>query len=372
MIKSRLMDTPQDYKKLGLKEGVVQIWEDGRRDFSTVGACEWWYFDATMDDGTTVAMSFHVRSPLALDHVGDCPIVQMNIDLPDGRSVSKYVDCTAEQSHFSTEKCDVKIGPHTISGDLKTYKIHIDPIDGYGLDLELCSESSPFRPDTGYWVFNDAEDEYFTWLCVIPRGKMEGTILFNGEERKVSGRGYHDHQWIKHPRSNTIWNHWFWGRQHFEDYTLVLGDMTSAERYGFVRYPLFVLQDKDGNTVFSNTHDDNLTFEIIKEADNPPFGKDYPLVTRYHFEKDGKTVVFTLSVKEVQVCEDRHLRYPPAVQRELEEMGFHWTYLHFIGVGELSFTENGETINRKGELIYEMSYFGKNYKVKEKEKALLD
>ncbi len=366
MYKSRLLSSPEDYRKVGEKEGVIQLWEDGRRDFSTVGACEWWYFDGAMDDGTTIAASLHVRSPLALEHVGDCPIVQMNIELPDGRKISKFATFSAEESSFSKEKCDVKIGPHSVSGDLRDYALHIDPIDGYGLDIRLHSESSPVRPDTGYWVFNPEEDQYFTWLCVIPRGRMEGTVLFDGETIRVSGNGYHDHQWVKHPRSNTIWNHWFWGRQHFEDYTLIFGDMTSAERYGHVRYPLFFLEDKDGNIVFSNTHEDALTFEVLKEAEEPQFGKAYPIKTRYHFEKDGKTVEFTLTAKDLQVSEDRHLRYPPNLQKELDEMGFHWTYLHFIGVGELSFTDGEETVERKGELIYEMSYFGKDYRVKEK------
>lgn len=366
VIKSRIMNRPEDYEKLGLKKGTVEKWEDGRRDFSTIGACEWWYFDGIVNNGITVALSFHTRSPLSMDREGDCPLISISIEFPNGKKYAKYIDCSSDEAIFSTEQCGVKLGKHEISGDLHEYKIHINPVDGYGVDLLLHSESSPWRPDTGYFVFGDDEEQFFTWLCVVPRGHMEGTLIVDNEEIAVSGVGYHDHQWTNHPRSNTLWNHWTWGRLHYEDYTLLLFDFTHARQYGFVRYPLFVLQDKNGEIVFENTQaGSHFSYEVIQEADYHLFGKDYPEVTKYHFEKDGKVAEFLLTAKEVLFSDDRHNRYSPALQKELDEMGFCWTYMHYLGSGELTLTKNGNTIKRIGDMIYELSYFGKNYKTAE-------
>ncbi|MDZ4957364.1 hypothetical protein GNF51_16640, partial [Clostridium perfringens] len=41
------------FEKEGLKEEPA-IWEDGIRIDTSSGKFEWWYFDAHLDDGTTV------------------------------------------------------------------------------------------------------------------------------------------------------------------------------------------------------------------------------------------------------------------------------------------------------------------------------
>ena len=43
MATARLMTRPEDYAKLGIKEGMVEPWEDGRRDTPTPGHNEVWY-----------------------------------------------------------------------------------------------------------------------------------------------------------------------------------------------------------------------------------------------------------------------------------------------------------------------------------------
>lgn len=57
-MKSRLANTPEDYKKIGIKEGTVEVWEDGRRNDSRSSAFEWWYLDVVLEDGTKAAFTY--------------------------------------------------------------------------------------------------------------------------------------------------------------------------------------------------------------------------------------------------------------------------------------------------------------------------
>ena len=54
---------PRDYERLGLIPGVNQPWEDGLRTAAADGTFEWWYFDAHLDDGSTVTVEFHTKPP---------------------------------------------------------------------------------------------------------------------------------------------------------------------------------------------------------------------------------------------------------------------------------------------------------------------
>ena len=61
------------------------------------------------------------------------------------------------------------MGENSFSGNLNKYKIRIDPIDfdGFGFDLVLTSNSSPYRPQDG---IIKAGESYFDWLAAVPSG----------------------------------------------------------------------------------------------------------------------------------------------------------------------------------------------------------
>src|ERR1700685_4784309 len=77
-----------DYERLGLCPGTIAPWEDGARTDGGRGSFEWWYFDAHLDDGAALVVVFQTKDftepqkPLT-------PLVRINLDLPDGRSLQK-------------------------------------------------------------------------------------------------------------------------------------------------------------------------------------------------------------------------------------------------------------------------------------------
>src|SRR5262245_34315101 len=54
---------PRHYERLGLTNGEIHDWEDGLRTAAADGTFEWWYFDAHLDDGSTITVEFHTKPP---------------------------------------------------------------------------------------------------------------------------------------------------------------------------------------------------------------------------------------------------------------------------------------------------------------------
>ncbi|MGN1382828.1 MAG: hypothetical protein ACI4W2_08435 [Eubacterium sp.] len=182
MARARLMNTDDDYKRLGLKKGPVEMWEDGKRDDDRKGVVEWWYFDALLDDGSKIAVCYSTKIQPMTNASGTHPCLKFDVTTPDGKQLSRRVTkFPKDQIFFSREKCDVRWGNSCFTGDLKDYHIRAQVTDGVGFDLQLHSLSSPWRGETGYLGFEEGDEKYFTWLCPVPRGTVTGTLTIDGK-----------------------------------------------------------------------------------------------------------------------------------------------------------------------------------------------
>lgn len=257
MSKIRMENRPEDFVKRKISAEQVEIWEDGRRDDDRAGAMEWWYFDAITDDGTKITVHFHTKQPnTAKDPVAH-PQAGLAITLPDGKVYKDEPFYKPEEITMASEQCDVRFGPHWVKGDLKHYDIHYENINGIGADLQIDSLSKPYRPGTAYYDFGDGR--YYTWLCVMPKGKLRGTIEYDGKRHEVQGYAYHDHQWLNINSLEEL-NHWLWARQAVgENYTILNFDIVTSVMHDYERLPVFVVEDAAGNIVFECTDPSNMT-----------------------------------------------------------------------------------------------------------------
>src|SRR5260370_36598426 len=133
---------PADFATLGIGQKIA-IWEDGRRTPKSADTFEWWYFDGLLDDGTVVVVWFgdnwlygsHNRA--------------VTIELtPPGEPTRRVMRTFAEPGSFSSDRADIKIGPHQFKGDLDTYFIHVDPAEtgGVGCGVALAPRARSHRP----------------------------------------------------------------------------------------------------------------------------------------------------------------------------------------------------------------------------------
>src|ERR1700752_944835 len=154
-----MADSPADYERLGLSPSSIEPWEDGARTDDSAGTYEWWYFDAHLDDGAKLVVVFFTKhftvpgKPLA-------PMIRIDLDLPDGTSYNKIAEFQPEEFSSSRDRCDVRIGGNSFSGDLHTYKI-IARVQDLAVEISLTGEVPPWRPQTGHLYFGLKDEHEF-------------------------------------------------------------------------------------------------------------------------------------------------------------------------------------------------------------------
>lgn len=347
----RLMDTLEDFKKLGVNPDKIEVWEEQRRTDDSEGTWEWWYFDGIMDDNTKIVIQFFTKTNETIKGNVGVPNLAIKITLPDGTHYEEKPVFPVETAEYGKGKCDVHFGNNKFAGDFENYEIHVDEVNGLGADLKIKSNAKPYRPGTAYFEIGD---KYYTWLCAMPKGVAEGTITVEGKKIPVHGGCYHDHQWGT-MNLLQIWNHWLWSRQSFDDCSITVFDMISQKKLGGKRFPIAFIQDKEGNIIFENHKD--VEYELIESYKDEKSGKVYPKACRYTFKKDGKTVVYSL--KENTILENRAMgkEISFAKRAALKVMGLDPSYVRYAGEASLLMEENGnKIINDTGDLIYEFMY----------------
>ncbi|MDO5609113.1 MAG: lipocalin-like domain-containing protein [Capnocytophaga sp.] len=356
MSKARLMTRPEDFQKIGIKPGIVELWEDGRRAGSDAGVNEVWYFDATMEDGTKTVVGFRPKTLEATGVDGDSPNLNIDIVMPDGKEYRDMIYVPVEQSEISKESCNVRFGEHSVVGDLKNYTIKIEPVNGIGCELHYEALVKPFRPGgTAHVALGDNDEFYYTDMS-IPKNKVTGTITVDGKTIEVNGFGYHDHQWMN-LTPMAAYHHWLWGRLYAGEYTLVIYDFITTERFGFTRIPILGILDGNGDVIFDNTKPVDCQIELYHQEE---MKKDFPKKSNYTFNDHGKTV--KLNIEWLEEIEVRNL-YGWANEQQkaaYDQAGIMPTYMRYYAKADLTILEEGKAdIHETGDMIYEFAYFGK-------------
>lgn len=275
----------------GLSESVA-VWEDGLRLDPAPGTFEWWYFDAHFEDGSTAVITFATK-PL-LERNGPLkPTVSLTITRPDGRKIAQFPVFPPAQFSASKEACDVRIGPNWTRGDLHRYELHAE-MQGMSAHLTFTGIVPPWRPGVGKAYFGDparpgALQSFFAWLPSIPYGTVEGTLVYDGQVHRVQGTGYHDHNW-GNLGLNEVMDHWYWGRAHVGDFTLIYVEQVASEAFGFTRLPVLMvakgseilLGDGRGLTMASR--------EIVRH----PGGRGYPKQVDFYWNQGNESVALRL------------------------------------------------------------------------------
>ncbi len=240
---SRSLTTADDHRRFGLEEHVIAPWEDGLRTDPGPGNYEWWYFDAHLGDGSTLVVVFFTKPITGTD--GPLrPMVQFDLDRPDGTRVSRTIEFPADQFHASKERCDVTIGKNRFQGDLHEYRIELDTPE-LTLDLTLTGEVKPWRPAAGVLGFGAKDERYFAWLPSVPQGHVTGTFSAGGGPRvDFTGTGYHDHNWGNASLTELI-HDWYWGRARVGAYSVIAAFITAEQRYSSTQFPMLLLAKGD-------------------------------------------------------------------------------------------------------------------------------
>jgi hypothetical protein len=354
---ARLGSTAEDYERIGIKADEVVPWEDGARTDGSAGTYEWWYFDAHLDDGAKLVVTFFTKNftdigkPLA-------PMIRIDLDLPDGTSYNRVAEWKPEEFSAAKDRCDVRIGDNSFSGDLHTYKI-VAQVEDIALDVSLTGEVPAWRPRTGHMYFGAHDEHEFDWLPSVPQGKVDATYSVAGQEHTTAGVGYHDHNWGNAPMNSLI-NHWYWARGQAGPYTAVASYITAAEKFGFTELPIFLLA-KDG--IVAADDGDKVSFEELGPYTDTDTGKPVANVTRYTYRDGGESYVITFTRhRDLAVSKFiDQLHGPKKVAAKL--VGFDGAYLRFTGELRIEHQHAGTLVESYADsAIWELMYLGKTQK----------
>ncbi|MBQ8207007.1 MAG: hydroxyneurosporene dehydrogenase [Bacilli bacterium] len=351
-------DDELHYKKMGLTKDVVEIWEDGARTDGSKGTYEWWYNDFHFPDGTIMVIIFFSKSPIAVDG----PIVPqatLELTLPDGTKYSDFVEAKIEESHFSTNQCDVKVGESSLVGDLKHYEV---TFVGKQIQAHATLDGTipAWRSQSGSIFFGDKEEHYFAWLPSIPEGKAVADVTFNGQTLHLQGSGYHDHNWGNISMLKLM-HHWYWGRAKIGDYKVISAWITAEKKYGYKEFDVFMLSKN--NKIIGDNSNHTLKFlskdEYIDEVTGKPvFNK----VIYEYLTPDNELYRITYDRKG-DISKQKFIDLlPPFIKLCAKLIGFSGSYLRFEGEAIVEKIENNEVVEKTVETsaVWELMYFGKS------------
>ncbi|MCW2857167.1 MAG: hypothetical protein JWR52_2782 [Marmoricola sp.] len=352
--------TPADYQHFGLAMDEIAGWEDGfRTDPGGPGTFEWWYFDTVLEDGSTLVITFLVKDIRGGGGIKQAasPVVTLELDRPDGTHVEREFE-GHDDFAFATDRCDVRVGPNTFTGDLHSYSIHVE-IDDVTADVTLSGTVPSWRPETGHMLFGSDKPHLFAWLPSVPQGAVEATLTVEGETRILTGTGYHDHNWGDAAMPDLI-NHWYWARGEVGDYCVIASNITAERKYGHSEIPIFMLA-KDGVIVADQSA--LVRFDNRDEQPDTVTGKPVANTTIYEYDataQGGEHYRVTF-VRENTIVHDRMIESISGPKRLLARLvGFDGGYMRFTGqvtVEHLSSQGAPETVTAPA--LWELMYFGK-------------
>lgn len=350
---ARIADRPEDYKKLGIESNTIAKWEDGMRTDGDKGSYEWWYFDAHLDDGTSVVIIFYTK-PLINPNDSLKPYVSVEIDHPGADKKAFEIHVTPADFNASKEICDVAIGDNYFRGDLKNYQIHVAN-DEITIDVSLKAQVPSWRPSTGHIYFGEQDEHLFAWLPSVPQGEVSLDLTMDGKTEHHTGIGYHDHNWGDVVMLKLI-NHWHWGRAKAGDYSIVSSYITAEKKYGNTELPIFMLA-KNGRIIADDTS--KVTFSLADEHVDEKSGK--PVANSVIYEYRDGNEIYKISYQRKQTIVDQaFIDGITGLKHMLARLAkFDGAYLRFTGDVRLEHFVDGQKVEDVSDPgIWELMYFG--------------
>jgi len=343
-----------DYERLGLSRDTIAPWEDGARTDGGRGSFEWWYFDAHLDDGAALVVVFQDKDftepqkPLA-------PLVRINLDLPDGRSLQKEQRFARDSYSAASEHADVRIAGNRFEGDLHRYRITA-AIDEVSVDVTLARQVPSWRPGTGQVYFGADKAHTFAWLPAVPQGTAEVRYRIGDEVHQTAGIGYHDHNWGNAALQKLI-HDWYWARGQAGPYSVITSYVTAHAKYGYATIPNFMLA-KDGHILTGDAEKVAITLEDVHTDEET--GKPVADVLRYSYQDGDDGYVLTYAVQDV-LTRARLIEGVHGIKRLAATLaGFDGAYLRFSGECRVQYFRAGTLVEEFADkAIWELMYFGR-------------
>ena len=345
--------TPTGRTGDGLNVGLLP-YEDAMRRPGGPLPYEWWYFDASFDNGySAVAILWPMN--YAKPWRRQCTL-QLSIYAPDGEYAKHYLFPPGRLFSASCSTCDVRVGASYMRGRHPRYEVRVEA-EGDAVDLTFEAETPGWKPGNAVTIL-PAPPRFNTmgWLVPLPRARVVGNITFGGRDIEVTGHGYHDHNWGEAFIFHYVDN-WHWGHIVCGDTGIIWSEITMDRSLGWDRTYMFLLSRGD-RLVYEAARIDVAYEDWL---DSPEHPMPYPRTITVSFGEPGDTASgrFTMSVQSV--VETQNLLdmagVPPLVQRVVNRRLARPYYFRWRSTVTGEVTVGGESIPLECETIHEQMLF---------------
>ncbi|MEI6363962.1 MAG: hypothetical protein WCP95_17740 [Actinomycetes bacterium] len=342
----------ESMKMFGLDPKVVAVWEDGYRSAKDEGqSFEWWYFDMQFDDGSTIVTTFNTKPNTAPDGPLKPSVLLIRRDA-QGKSRRALLESDPSRFSAATDTCDVKIGPNWVKGDLAEYTMHVEG-DECVIDLTLTRGAPSWRPGGGVSFFDKAKTEFLAWVAPVPFGVVTGTITEGGTTRTLNGTGYHDHNWGNKLMGSGL-DHWFWGRAHVDDFSLIFVMLTTRGAFGVGAINIPTLYLANGQTLLT---DDLVPLHLAATGEVPgPGHQTYPTDLLWTWQHGDESIRFHITNPEMIEALDM-TPDEPSWRKALTHLTQHPMYYDFNADIALDVDVAGVKASVTGRALYEKMMF---------------
>ena len=269
----------------------IQLEDDAFHGPKGLHSYEWWYFDASLDNGFSVQINIRVLNVLNRVFFTTGLNVYKNGNIISN-SYNTYFN---EQISASTTEPLVRLnGKEVMRGYIDenngdwTYLLNLET-DDVSIDFTFVGKTKGWKgltPGIGWWG------------VVLPRAEVTGILTLNDIEIDVSGTGYHDHNWDVTASAGVNFG-WYWGKINSPTYTITWADIKITR---FSENPFIVINKKDGEYINIPTNSIKLIptdlrlnngkiiptlFRLIIDYENIHLSIDMEDLGTHHFRRFG-------------------------------------------------------------------------------------
>jgi hypothetical protein len=324
--------------------------DDGAHPSESPFYFEWWYFDAVFAQGTKLSVILHLTDLIKpASTLGSINVSVFGHDKP---VLNRFIQYNRDSIQASSDACDVRIGSNRcLAGEDGDYSVHIDETD-FQADLLFKTSAVGWRPGNGKFYFG--ERDFFSWIVPQPRARVQGKFVIQGEERQVSGWGYHDHNWGTVSLLDAV-SEWSWGRLYLGDYTCVFADIRLSARYKDTRVMPYALFHKD-QVLVSSFLQCNDPLDPDRDFLRRPWAAQSPEGWRLYWEKLGKQLALELKTRDMLEKADL-LGGSSIRQWVMEKLIAHPYYVRCYVTAQGEWKRGTELHDLRGHGIYEQISF---------------
>ncbi|MBT4264949.1 MAG: hypothetical protein HOD85_12150 [Deltaproteobacteria bacterium] len=293
---------------------------------------EWWYLDASFDNGYHFVTTFHYRNAFTKPTLST---IQFFIYLPDGTKKERHILIDPKDARAHPDYCDVQMGDSYFKDNGDHYEINIK-IGKMGARLKLKNTVPPWKPGNGLLYQNKTTGTVWGWAVPVPAGDIEGELILKDETIPVKGNGYHDHNW-GNCYMHTLYENWYWGRIHDDNFCIDYGRIQPREAGMPLVNPLLITS-RDKVILSTNM----LQVDLFEEKEDETFGRKY--ANRLKLSVDTQGVQLKIDINTRRIAEP--LKLPPVTEWEQH-------YYRFVADYTMQISVDGKTHESSGELLHE-------------------